>query len=108
MSRPSDKLRQPTVSDQPAVRARAADAGIARGPGLAVAGVTAAVVFVIGQQLFPVRPKQPPAPPPATPTAAETPPTPPPPPPTPTPAADAAAAVVAAPPAAEAGAVAVK
>jgi hypothetical protein len=63
MSRPSDKLRQPTVSDQPPVRARVADAGIARGPGLAVAGVTAAVVFVIGQQLFPVRPRQEPPPP---------------------------------------------
>jgi len=89
------------------VRERQTDAGIARGPGLAVAGVTAAIVFVIGQQLFPVKPKQQPAPPPATPTAAETPPAPPPPPPI-TPAVDAAAAVVAAPPAAEAGAVAVK
>jgi hypothetical protein len=43
--------------------ARAADAGIARGPGLAVAGVTAAIVFMIGQQLFPVRPRQEPPPP---------------------------------------------
>lgn len=43
--------------------ARATDAGIARGPGLAVAGVTAAIVFLIGQQLFPVRSRQePPAP----------------------------------------------
>jgi len=63
MSRPSDKWRQPSVSDQPPAPARAADAGIARGPGLAVAGVTAAVVFAIGQQLFPVRPRQEPPPP---------------------------------------------
>lgn len=81
--------------------ARQTDAGIARAPGLLVAGVTAAIVFVIGQQLFPVKPKQPPAPPP---TAAETPPPAPPP---PTPVADAASAV-ATPPAAEAGAVAAK
>ena len=57
--------------------ARAADAGIARGPGLAVAGVTAAIVFAIGQQLFPVRSRQePPAPAPivATPPPVVTPP----------------------------------
>jgi len=59
------------------VAARAADAGIARGPGLAVAGVTAAIVFAIGQQLFPVRSRQePPAPAPivATPPPVVTPP----------------------------------
>lgn len=84
-------------------RARQTDAGIARGPGLAVAGVTAAIVFVIGQQLFPVKPKQPPAPP-AAPTVAETPPAAPLPP--AMPAADAAAVV--APPALEAGAAAAK
>lgn len=85
-------------------RTRQTDAGIARGPGLAVVGVTAAIVFAIGQQLFPVKPKQPPAPP-AVPTAAQTPPAAPVPP--PMPAADAAAAV-AAPPAVEAGAAAAK
>jgi hypothetical protein len=79
--------------------ARQTDAGIARGAGLAVAGVTAAIVFVIGQQLFPVKPKQQPAPPPAAPTVAETPPAPP-----PTPAADAAAP----PPSIEAGVAAAK
>lgn len=82
------------TSDQTATRARQRDAGVARGPGLLVAAVTAAIVFVIGQQLFPVKPKQPPAPPPA--------PVAPTPPPAPAPVADAATAVVT-PPAAEAG-----
>jgi hypothetical protein len=34
---------------------RRSDAGIARGPGLAVAGVTAMIVFVIGLEIFPTR-----------------------------------------------------
>jgi hypothetical protein len=77
---------------------RQRDAGIARGPGLAVAGVTAGIVFVIGLQLFPVKPRPQPAPPPAPPVA-ETPP------PEATRVADAAVAVPA-PPAADAGAMA--
>ena len=82
------------TSDQTATRARQRDAGIARGPGLLVAAVTAAIVFAIGQQLFPVKPKQPPAPPPAPAPVAQTPP--------PAPVADAT------PPAAEAGTAAAK
>src|SRR5689334_17696151 len=58
------KMNRRWTSDQ-TTHARQRDAGIARGPGLLVAAVTAAIVFVIGQQLFPVKPKQPPAPPPA-------------------------------------------
>jgi len=70
---------------------------------LAVAAVTAAIVFGIGQQLFPVKPKQPPAPPPSVPApVAPTLPSP-----EPKPASD-GAATVAAPPAIEAGAVAAK
>jgi hypothetical protein len=79
---------------------RRPDAGIARGPGLAVAAVTAAVVFVIGLEVFPSRLHQPLAPPLAPPVVT-------PPPPAPTPVADAAAAT-ATPPALDAGAVAVK
>ena len=82
------------TSDQTTTRARQRDAGIARGPGLLVAAVTAAIVFAIGQQLFPVKPKQPPAPPPAPAPVAQTPP--------PAPVADAT------PPAAEAGTAAAK
>ena len=69
MSRDTDKHfdRRPLPG-----RARATDAGIARGPGLVVAGVTAAIVFVIGWQLFPVRPRTTPTPP--APTVAVTPP----------------------------------
>ena len=99
MSRPSDKLRQPPRSDQPPVRTRAADAGIARGPGMAVAGVTAAVVFVIGQQLFPVRPRQ--EPPPPAPVVAT-------PPPVVAPPAVDAAVAAATPPASDAGTAATK
>ena len=99
-----DKIDPRRTPRRASTRARQTDAGIARGPGLAVAGVTAAIVFVIGQQLFPVKPKQPPAPP-AAPTVAETPPATPLPP--AMPAADAAAAV-AVPPATEAGATAAK
>ena len=73
------------TSDQTATRARQRDAGIARGPGLLVAAVTAAIVFAIGLQVFPVKPKQPPAPPPAPAPVAQTPP--------PAPVADAATAV---------------
>jgi hypothetical protein len=73
---------------------RRPDAGIARGPGIAVAGVVAAIVFAIGQQLFPIRPRQEPAPPAPLPT--------PPPPAVAPPTLDAAPAAVA--PAADAGA----
>ena len=76
---------------------RQTDAGIARAPGLAVAAVTAGIVFLIGQQLFPVKPRQPALPPPP-PAIAETPPA----------AVADAAAVVAVPPAIEASAVAAK
>ena len=86
------------TSDQTATRARQRDAGIARGPGLLVAAVTAAIVFAIGLQVFPVKPKQPPAPPPA--------PVAPTPPPAPAPVADAAAADAA--PTADAGTAAAK
>jgi len=68
--------------------ARRPDAGIARGPGLAVAGITAAIVFVIGLQIFPTRHSQP-TPPPAPPVVQ-------PPPPQPVPVADAATAAEAA------------
>ena len=67
---------------------------------MAVAAVTAAVVFVIGLEVFPSRLHQPLAPPLAPPVVT-------PPPPAPTPVADAAAAT-ATPPALDAGAVAVK
>jgi hypothetical protein len=86
MSRPSGKLirREPAAHDE--TRPRRPDSGIARAPGLLVAAVTAAIVFVIGQQLFPIKPKQFQPPPPPAPTAApETPP-----PTAPVPAADAA------------------
>ena len=86
MSRPSDKLHRRATSGRASRPRRHPDSGIARGPGLLVAAVTAAIVFVIGQQLFPVKPKQ--AQPPATPPPTTTPETPPPPP--PVPAADAA------------------
>jgi len=90
MSRPSDKLHRRGTSDRGSRTSRHEEAGIARGPGLLVAAVTAAIVFVIGQQLIPVKPKQvqPPVTPPPT-TAPETPPPPP-------PAADAAPASAAA------------
>jgi len=88
------KMNRRWTSDQTTTRARQRDAGIARGPGLLVAAVTAAIVFAIGQQLFPVKPKQPPAPPPAPAPVAQTPP--------PAPVADAT------PPAAEAGTAAAK
>src|SRR4051812_7942016 len=70
MSRPLGNLHRPQQSDaarmHARMRARNADAGIARGPGLVVAGVTAAIVFVIGQQLFPIKPRPAPTPPVAT------------------------------------------
>ena len=75
--------------------ARRSDAGIARGPGLAVAAVTAAIVFVIGLEIFPTR-RPPPAPPPAPPIVQTPPP----------PVVD--TGTVATPPAAEAGAIAAK
>ncbi len=78
---------------KPRSHARRLDAGIARGPGVAVAVVTAAGVFVIGLQLFPARRLEP-TPPPASPVVQ-------PPPPPPAPVADAATA-------AEAGAIAAK
>ncbi|HEY7376395.1 MAG TPA: hypothetical protein VIF57_29820 [Polyangia bacterium] len=59
-------------------RMRATDAGMARGPGIVVALVTAAIVFVIGQRLFPVKSRQ--APPPAPTVAVNPPPVVPPPP----------------------------
>jgi hypothetical protein len=82
MSRPSGKLhgRGPSGPEAGAPAcsnarpARRSESGIARGPGLLVAAVTAGIVFVIGMQLFPIKPKevQPPATPPTT--APETPP----------------------------------
>jgi hypothetical protein len=66
MERPLGKLRRRT------------DAGIARGPGIAVAAVTAALVFVIGLQIFPARKAQPPAPPIPAPVVETPPPAPPP------------------------------
>ena len=62
MSRPSGKLHRHAPSRTVAARPRRSDAGIARGPGLLVAAVTAAIVFVIGQQLFPLKPRQVPPP----------------------------------------------
>src|SRR5215471_12917385 len=73
---------------------RLSDAGIARGPGLLVAFVTAAIVFGIGYQLFPVRPKQVPPAPPAAPVTQQ---------PTPPPVVDAGGIATA--PAADAGSV---
>jgi hypothetical protein len=64
MSRPLGKLHLSTRSDTATTRARSPDAGIARGPGLVAAGVTAAIVFVIGHQLFPIKPRPAPTPPP--------------------------------------------
>lgn len=83
------------------IRARAprlTDTGIGRGPGMLVAGVTAAIVFGIGYALFPVRPKPAPTAPPAAPIAPQPPP--------PPPAVDAATAPAA--PVADAGAAATK
>src|SRR5262252_8434247 len=61
MSSPSGKhFGRCRPSGRTAIRARGArgtDAGIARGPGLLVAGVTAAIVFAIGHQLFPIKPR---------------------------------------------------
>ena len=74
---------------------RRSDAGIARGPGLAVAGVTAMIVFVIGLEIFPTR--RPPSAPPPAPPVVQTP---------PPPVVD--TGTVATPPAAEAGAIAAK
>src|SRR5690349_13843192 len=64
MTRQRDRhLGRPQPPGSASGRARATDAGIARGPGIVVAVVTAAIVFVIGQQLFPVKSRQaPPAP----------------------------------------------
>jgi hypothetical protein len=103
MSRPDDKTQRSRPPGATGAPRRPPDAGIARGPGLLVVAVTAAIVFGIGQQLFPVKPKQPAAPTPAAPApVAPTPPAP-----EPRPVAD-GAATVAAPPAIDAGAVAAK
>src|SRR5262245_10418330 len=63
MRSPTSKVHPPRPPDRTVARARAADAGTARGPGLAVAAVVAAIVFAIGHSLFPVRPRQEPTPP---------------------------------------------
>lgn len=99
MSLPQGQPHQDRPCDPARPRARQTDAGIARGPGIFVAAVTAVIVFAIGHQLIPVKQKQPAAPPPAPAPIAETQP------PAPQPASDAAAAVATTPPAAEAGAV---
>ena len=57
MSRPSGKVHPRPSSCWPEGCTRRSDAGIARGPGLLVAAVTAAVVFAIGHHLFPIRPR---------------------------------------------------
>jgi hypothetical protein len=88
----------PEPSGRTATCARTTDAGIARGPGLAVAGVTAAIVFVIGQQLFPIRPRQPTPPAPIATADAQA----------PTTAAPADAGAIIAAPKVEAGVVATK
>ena len=71
MSRPSGNLHPRGPSGHEAKGApRRTESGIARGPGLLVAAVTAAIVFVIGMQVWPVKPKQveqPPAPAPVAP-----------------------------------------
>src|SRR6187402_1245472 len=70
MSRPSGNWHPRGPSGSEAARARRTESGIARGPGLLVAAVTAAIVFVIGMQVWPVKPKQvepPPAPAPVAP-----------------------------------------
>jgi hypothetical protein len=97
MSLPQGQPHQDQPYDPARTRARQTDAGIARGPGIFVAALTAVIVFVIGQQLFPVKPKQALSPPPAPAPVAETPPA-------PKPVVD-AGAVATAPPAAEAGSV---
>src|SRR6266542_2349679 len=58
---PGGKLQRSRPPGLAPTRARRADAGIARAPGLVVAGVTAAIVAAIGLHFFPVRPRQPPA-----------------------------------------------
>ena len=97
MSLPQGQPHQDQPCDPALTRARQTDAGIARGPGIFVTALTAAIVFVIGQQLFPVKPKQPPSAPPAPAPVAETPPA-------PKPVVD-GGAVAATTPAAEAGSV---
>jgi hypothetical protein len=94
MSLPQGQPHQDRPCDPAGTRARRTDAGIARGPGILVAAVTAVIVFVIGQQLFPVKPRQPPSPPPVPSPVAE-------PPPAPKPVVD-AGAIATAPPAADA------
>src|SRR4051794_13605564 len=53
------KVHQVSSSDDLGRCARQADAGVARGPGLLVAGVTAAIVFAVGQHLFPIKQREP-------------------------------------------------
>src|SRR4051812_8980843 len=102
MSRPEGKTQRSRPPGATTAPRRQTDGGIARGPGLLVVAVTAAIVFGIGQHLFPVKPRQP-APPPAAPApvAPTLPPS------EPGPVADAADTVVA-PPVIEAGVVAAK
>jgi len=57
MSLPTGKVHPRRSSRREDERARRSDTGIARGPGLLVAAVTAAIVFAIGQHLFPVKPR---------------------------------------------------
>jgi hypothetical protein len=97
MTGPTQRCDRSRPDGRLPARARKTDAGIARGAGLAVAGLTAAIVIGIGLALFPVRRQEPQ---PAPPVAAPTPPAPPP--------SVADAAAVAATPSAEAGSAAPK
>src|SRR5689334_7023794 len=72
MSRPGDKrLGRQKAQDRPSDRLRGSDTGLARGPGIVVTVVTAAIVFVIGQRLFPIPARQ--SPPQPGPTVAVSP-----------------------------------
>ena len=58
MSRSIGKLHEARPGGRASAPARRSDSGIARAPGLVVASITAAVVFMIGHHLFPIRPRQ--------------------------------------------------